>query len=119
MVTGAGGFVGRHLVRRLETDGATVAPLPRAIDVRDADAVRRAVENSQPTAVIHLAGRSTRDGSDFDTNRLGTIAMLGAVRAARVDARVVIASTDALTHHDPVDAYERSKSDAEAAATCA
>jgi nucleoside-diphosphate-sugar epimerase len=133
LVTGAAGFVGGHLIRRLGDDGAAVTALvsPRRppasgqvpLDVRDVDAVARAVEAADPTIVFHLAGCATRvvgAGPDgFAVNAHGTEAILEAVRRAGAAARVVVASTDALTERLPEDDYERSKAAAEAAAACA
>lgn len=74
VVTGAGGFVGANLVRRLVADGFEVwcfsrdperRPRLRALgerthlvtcDVTDAAAVRRFVKEADPTVVFHLAG---------------------------------------------------------------
>src|SRR5690606_33692184 len=63
LVTGAAGFVGRHLA-----DAARVHPLAgdielaslvdgqgATIDIRDAAAVSAAVEAFRPTAIVHLA----------------------------------------------------------------
>jgi nucleoside-diphosphate-sugar epimerase len=72
LITGGSGFIGRHLTRRLIADGAVVSVLSRAPstigqptgvrnyigDIREADAVRRTVDESEPEVVFHLA--STR-----------------------------------------------------------
>ena len=59
LVTGASGFVGRHLVAHLEAEGDTVIGLDRnghePTDITDADAVRALVVDAQPDAVYHLA----------------------------------------------------------------
>jgi GDP-4-dehydro-6-deoxy-D-mannose reductase len=68
LVTGATGFVGRHLVERLAADGdvaawghSTVgAPAPgvtwQAVNLLDRDRVRAAVADLRPSAVFHCAG---------------------------------------------------------------
>jgi nucleoside-diphosphate-sugar epimerase len=55
-VTGAGGFVGRHLVARLRADGWDVAALTRAdADLADPAAAATAVRAADPDVVFSLA----------------------------------------------------------------
>jgi nucleoside-diphosphate-sugar epimerase len=55
-VTGAGGFVGRHLVARLRADGWHVAALTRAeVDLTDPVAAAAAVRAADPDVVFSLA----------------------------------------------------------------
>jgi UDP-glucose 4-epimerase len=69
LVTGGAGFIGSHLVKRLDADRVDViddlsrgsrAWLPpetvlHTIDIRDADAVQRVVSGLLPNVVVHLA----------------------------------------------------------------
>lgn len=68
LVTGAGGFVGRHLCRRLHDAGMDVRALTRAgsvpppgvesvpVDPSDRTSLRSAVAGSAPDLLFHLAG---------------------------------------------------------------
>jgi GDP-L-fucose synthase len=57
LVTGGGGFFGRHLARRLEKESpaALVAPRAKDCDLRDAAAVDRLFAEARPDCVIHAA----------------------------------------------------------------
>jgi len=151
LVTGHTGFKGSWLALWLHAMGATVCglalPSPPGpshgrlmrlpigevlIDLRDAAAVRRAVQGFEPDFVFHLAAqalvrRGYRDPiATFDTNVIGLVNLLEAVRATP-SVRAVINATsdkcyanrdtargycedDALGGHDP---YSASKACAE------
>ena len=57
MVTGGGGFLGRAVVARLETEGATEIFVPRSsdYDLRTAEGIAAALAHGRPDIVIHLA----------------------------------------------------------------
>jgi len=72
VITGVGGFVGRHLLRHLEAEGDDVYGFARSTDVAGLDtskvvcidlfdraAVERAVIETRPQAVYHLAAQSS------------------------------------------------------------
>jgi GDP-4-dehydro-6-deoxy-D-mannose reductase len=106
LVTGAGGFVGRHLCEHLAAHGDQPVPIgwpdtsredgSKAVDITDAAAVRRAVESAAPDAVVHLAGLSSvaashRDPSrTFAVNALGAVNLMAALDQAAPRARVLM-----------------------------
>ena len=114
LITGASGFVGPHVARALAARGATAHGLgnetPRdalplqswhVADLRDEDALERAVAAVRPDAVVHLAGQSSAGRSfqqpveTFDANALGTWRLLMAVSRAAPRARtLVVASSE-------------------------
>ena len=65
LVTGAAGFVGRHLVGHLESMGDTVIAVDRhdGPDLLDATALDAFVADVAPEAIYHLAGWSDIGGS--------------------------------------------------------
>jgi GDP-L-fucose synthase len=58
MVTGGNGFLGKHIVRKLQERGAEVFVADRdRYDLRHLNEIRRALSDSKPQVVIHLAAR--------------------------------------------------------------
>ena len=103
LVTGAGGFVGVHLVRHLEEQGDEVLQLERTvdgIDIADPDALTDAVVAAKPEVVYHLAGAADVGGSwaaareTFVANALGTLNVLEASREAGADRLLAVTSAD-------------------------
>lgn len=129
LVTGHSGLLGRWVLGLLDACGAEPVGLSRgdrplpvlgrtlAVDVRDADAVRDAVADARPSAVLHLAAQShTRTGQrrrTYETNVLGSVNVLDAAAELAVPACVVTGSSrdPALAHADDAfsDPYNASK----------
>jgi len=94
LVTGASGFVGRHLRQSLGDSF-----IPFEADVLDASAVRAAVKGARPNAVVHLAAESSVAASWGDAsaawtvNVVGTVNLLEAVQSEQPKARILFTST--------------------------
>lgn len=111
LVTGAAGFVGGHLIDQLVAQGTPVAGWYRpgsdasarrddvawtAVDLLDRETVRRAIAQTDPAAVYHLAGaahvaRSWQFAVDtFRGNLLATHYMLESLREVSSTARILV-----------------------------
>lgn len=114
VVTGASGFVGRHLMATLRrqveagspigwsrrpVDGQHAGGRVRQVDILDREAVRRAVAEDRPARMIHLAGaphvgNSWRDAlPTLRVNALGTQHLLDAVRTEHRTCRVLVVTS--------------------------
>ncbi len=121
LVTGARGFVGRHLVALLRERGHDVVPADRTphedalpLDVADPLAVRGAVELTRPEAIAHLAAQAfvpaalADPATTFAINATGTLHVLDAARAqatAGAPPRVLVASSADVYGAQPAEAY--------------
>ena len=94
-LTGASGFTGHHVAAALEAAGVEWVPL--SVDLRDKDAVDRAVAGATFDRIIHLAGHAFVGVSDwapfYHVNQLGTFNLLDAVARTRPGTRCIIASS--------------------------
>ncbi|MDE3065282.1 MAG: GDP-mannose 4,6-dehydratase [Acidobacteriota bacterium] len=132
LITGAGGFVGRHLAAHLRERGDQVTGFDRECDVTDRDAVTRRVAAADPEVVVHLAALAHVGESWADPERtrlvnvVGTANVLAASRAAGDALVIVVSSADVYgvvgegdlplreTHPaSPVSPYAQSKREAE------
>ena len=115
LITGIGGFVGRHLLRHLQAEGDEVSGLARSADcddlpssvhvfrtdLADRAAVERVLREAQPEAVYHLAAQSSPAESLADpwatvgNNLLAQLNVFEALLGAGIRPRVlVIGSSD-------------------------
>ncbi|MPZ97795.1 MAG: NAD-dependent epimerase/dehydratase family protein [Dehalococcoidia bacterium] len=120
LVTGASGFVGGHLARRLAAAGYEVTSIDQAPprtplgegvrtieqDIRDADALRRSVLDVRPALVFHLAAQASvavsmrEPALDVETNVTATIHLAQAAAEAGA-RRFVFASTGGAMYGAP------------------
>lgn len=103
MITGVGGFVGRHLAAHLLDAGDEVTGVDRndgSVDILDRGSIARAFESAQPEVVYHLAGWSDVGGSwakpveAFRANAEGTLNVLLACAEFGSPRVVAISSAD-------------------------
>jgi len=103
LITGASGFVGRHLARHLEDLGDDVIGTDRSDggpDLLDAEGLEKLLVDLSPEVVYHLAGDADVGGSwdhpleTFRANAEGTLNVLAAARAAGVGRVLSIGSAD-------------------------
>ncbi|HEY5886158.1 MAG TPA: GDP-mannose 4,6-dehydratase [Acidimicrobiales bacterium] len=102
LVTGAAGFVGRHLVAGLREAGDDVHETDRhlGLDILDPQALTDLFTSIRPEVVYHLAGQADVGGSwsspveTFRVNAEGTLNVLQAAVQAGVERVVAVASAD-------------------------
>jgi UDP-glucose-4-epimerase GalE len=122
LVTGGAGYVGSHTAKALRLAGSDIvifdnlsaghreATLGAALiegDIRDVDAVRRAIRESGASAVVHFAARlvvfeSMNDPAGYyDNNVRGTLATLEAMAAER--CRLFVFSSTCAVYGEPTE----------------
>jgi GDP-L-fucose synthase len=111
MVTGGGGFLGRAVVRRLETAGVAEIFVPRSrdYDLRRRADIERALLDGRPDVIIHLAAvvggigaNRENPGRFFYDNAIMGIELIEASRQARVGKVVTIGTVCAYPKFTPV-----------------
>ena len=93
LLTGASGFVGAFVQRQIPCVAFDHAG--QQVDLRDGGAVRTAIEQFRPEAVIHLAGQSFVPASfdkpheTYDINFFGTLNLLSALKESGFRGRLL------------------------------
>jgi GDP-4-dehydro-6-deoxy-D-mannose reductase len=112
LVTGGGGFLGRHLLKELadgETPGIEVVVLGRHLprgcpagsfveaDLNEPGRLKRALAETAPEVVFHLAGRTRPADPEafYRDNTLATVHLLDGLRDRNRAARVVLVGSAA------------------------
>ncbi|MCB0972270.1 MAG: GDP-mannose 4,6-dehydratase [Acidimicrobiales bacterium] len=113
LITGADGFVGRHLVAHLQACGDEVIGVdrhgPDGVDITDADAVGRLMAKVRPSSIYHLAGWADVGGSwkapveAFRANAEGTLNVLSAAVEAGVGRVLAVSSADVYGKVEPAE----------------
>jgi GDP-4-dehydro-6-deoxy-D-mannose reductase len=110
LITGVGGFVGRHLARLCVERGAEIAGIGRGeqpdlaglaayerVDLTDGEAVRAAVARFEPARVFHLAGEASvarswdAPAEVIASNVSSSLNLLEALRLEAPEAAVLVA----------------------------
>lgn len=98
-MTGAEGFVGRHLLEHLRAQGDEVVGVDRECDVTKVDEIRAALEHVRPDAIYHLAALTAVAESWLNAveytrvNVLGTKNLLDVANDVAPTSSVVLVSS--------------------------
>ena len=111
MVTGGGGFLGRHVVARLQDAGAEEIFVPRSAeyDLRTEAGVRSVLADVSPDIVIHLAAvvggigaNRENPGAFFYANAMMGLQLIEQSRLAGVEKFVTIGTVCSYPKYTPV-----------------
>jgi GDP-4-dehydro-6-deoxy-D-mannose reductase len=83
LLTGASGFVGRHLTGMLSATYPDATLITPKFDIRDATAVASAIQEVSPEVCIHLAAVSTVAAAARDEDRAWQVNLHGTLHLAR------------------------------------
>lgn len=99
LITGASGFVGRHVIAALTAASPQTQIIRSTADITDRAAIRALIESTQPAACLHLAAIAAigvaRDEPDraWNVNLHGTLNLAGAIRDLAPACRLLFVSS--------------------------
>jgi len=111
LVTGGGGFLGRHLIAGLEARGCAdvLAPSHKQFDLTRSEAIERLFEEHRPEVLIHMAAvvggigaNRLNPGKFFYDNAIMGIQLIEAARRFGVEKTVVLGTICAYPKFTPV-----------------
>jgi GlcNAc-P-P-Und epimerase len=94
LVTGASGFIGRHVVAALGDTGVGIDV--REVDLRDRTGLIEHVRAAAPSAIVHLGARTDLDGksrADYAANTDGVANLISAIDATPSVQRCLFTSS--------------------------
>jgi GDP-4-dehydro-6-deoxy-D-mannose reductase len=99
LITGAGGFVGRHVIAALAAASPQTEIIRSSADITDAGAVRTLIESARPATCLHLAAiaaigvaRAEPDRA-WAVNLHGTLNLAAAIRDLAPACRLIFVSS--------------------------
>ena len=111
LVTGGAGFLGQNVVGKLQALGVAKVSVPRSadFDLREKEAIRRALDWAEPDIIIHLAAvvggigaNRENPGTFFYDNAIMGIQLLEQARLAGIQKFVTVGTVCAYPKHTPV-----------------
>ena len=116
VVTGGSGFLGKHLINRLERAGChnVIVPIHKEYDLTRIDAIERLFNEQKPEVLIHMAAvvggigaNRENPGRFFYENAIMGIQLIEAARRFGVEKTVVLGTICAYPKFTPVPFHEK------------
>lgn len=112
-VTGAKGYIGQEIVRRLTARGCLVHGTDKEVDITDLDKINQYVDRNRPDVIVNCAGIRREDTSESNKTEVFRVNALGArnlaIASAAIGIPIVQVSSDDVFPSDsthPVDEFD-------------